>query len=92
MRGAIFRDGFPIRGRKFALPPETISLDPKSKREITICNLFINHELSVSEIIRVLDEDYRHVVNVLLNRGMVDERRQDSHVPSEDIDRRRSWD
>jgi hypothetical protein len=92
MRDAIFRDGFPIRGRKFTPSPETVSLDPKSKREITICNLFINYELSVSDIIRVLDEDYRHVVKVLLNRGMVDERRQNSHVPSENIDRRRSRD
>jgi hypothetical protein len=81
MKDTIFRDGFPVLGRKFA-PPETISLDPESKREITICNLFINHELRVREIVRVLDEDYGHVVKVLLNRGMVDERRQDSQVPS----------
>jgi hypothetical protein len=92
MRDAIFRDGFPIRGQKFALPPETISLDPKTKREVTICNLFINHKLSITDILRVLDEDYRHIVNVLLNSGKVDERRQDSQVPPEGIDRRRSWD
>ena len=91
MKDTIFRDGFPVLGRKFA-PPETISLDPKIKREVTICNLFINHELCVREIVRVLDEDYRHIVKALLNRGMVGERRQDSQEPSEGIDRRGSWD
>jgi hypothetical protein len=39
-----------------------------------------------------LDEDYRHIVKVLLNRGMVGERRQDSQEPSEGTDRRGSWD
>ena len=92
MSDPIFRDGFPIRGQKFSLAPGTLSLDPKSKREVTICNLFINHELRVRDIVRVLDEDYGHVVKVLLNRGMVGERRQDSHLRSEDINRRRSRD
>ena len=90
MRDAIFRDGFPVHRRKFALPPDTISLDPKTKREITICNLFINHGLRVRDIIRVLDEDYRHVVKVLLHSGMVGERRQDTEEPPEGIDRRAS--
>ena len=92
MSGPIFRDGFPIRGQKFTPAPGTMNLDPKSKREVTICHLFINHELHVRDIVRVLDEDYGHVVNVLLDRGMVNERRQNSHVPLEDINRRRSRD
>jgi hypothetical protein len=89
MRDAIFRDGFQIRGREFTPSPDTISLNPEFKREVTICNLFINHDLMVCDVVRVLDEGYRHVVKVLLNRGVVDERRQNSRVPSEDIDRRR---
>jgi hypothetical protein len=83
-------DGFPVRGRKFALPPDTIDLDPKTKREVTICNLFINHKLTVSDIIRVLDEDYRHVVKVLLDSGVVGERRQKQGLPPGGIDRRGS--
>ena len=82
-------DGFPIR-RKFTLPADSLSLDPKTKREVTICNLFINHKLKITDIIRVLDEDYRHVVNVLLNSGVVGERRQEYAVPPEGIERRKS--
>ena len=90
MRNSLFHDGFPVRDLKFPVPPNTIDLDLKTKREVTICNLFINHELTVPEIIRVLDEDYRHVVNVLLNSGIVGERRQNPHEPPEGIERRRS--
>src|SRR5262245_93644 len=92
MRNAstIFYHGFPVRGERFLLPPDTTSLDPKTKREVTICNLFINHKLSVPEIIRVLDEDYGHIVNVLLNRRVVGERRQRNDDPPVGIERRRS--
>jgi hypothetical protein len=86
----VFHDGFPVRELKFAVPPDTIGLDPKTKRELTICNLFINHKLTVPDIIRVLDEDYRHVVRTLLNSGIVRERRQKRHVVPEGIERRRS--
>jgi hypothetical protein len=90
MSDTILHDGFPVRNLKFPVPPNTLDLDPKTKREVTICNLFINHQLTVPDIIRVLDEDYRHIVNVLLNSGIVGERRQNRHVPPEGIDRRRS--
>ena len=72
----IFYHGFPVLGEKFEFPSETRDLDPKTKREVTICNLFINQKLSVPEIICVLDEDHGHIVNVLLNRRVVGERRQ----------------
>jgi hypothetical protein len=86
----VFLDGFPVRELKFAVPPDTIGLDPKTTRELTICNLFINHKLTVPDIIRVLDEVYRHVVRTLLNSGIVRERRQKRHVVPEGIERRRS--
>ena len=81
--------GFPVREENFLLPPDTTSLDPQTKREVTICNLFINHKLSIEEIIRVLDEDYGHIVNALLNRRVVDERRQRHKRAPEGIERRR---
>jgi len=43
----------------------------------------------VPDIIRVLEEDYGHVVQVLLNRGIVQERRQKRHTLTEAIERRR---
>ena len=88
MRNAIHYHGFPVRGERFLLPPDTTSLDPKTKREVTICNLFINHKLSVPDIIRVLDEDYRHIVDVLLDRRVVDDRRQRHDGPPDGVERR----
>jgi hypothetical protein len=32
--------------------------DKITKRQMTICNLFANHELSIPDIVRVLDETY----------------------------------
>src|SRR5215831_3579304 len=89
MENTTFYHGFPIVGKKFALPSDTTDLDPKTKREVTICNLFINHKLSVLEITRVLDEDYGHIVNVLLNSRVVGERRQRNDDPPVGIERRR---
>jgi len=42
---------------------------------VTICNLFINHRLSTGEVARVLDETYKHVVDTLIERGVVEDRR-----------------
>jgi len=86
----VFHDGFPVRELRFAFPPDTIGLDPTTKRQLTICNLFLNHKLAVPDITRLLDEDYRHVVRTLLNSGIVRERRQRCHTLPEAIERRRS--
>src|SRR5262245_3210496 len=83
-------DGFKLRELKFTVPPDTSGLDPTTKREVTICNLFVNHELTVRDIVRILDEDFGHIVAVLLRNGVVDERRQESQKPPEGIERRRS--
>jgi hypothetical protein len=85
----VFCDGFPVPKLKIAIP-DTINLDPETKRKVTICNLFINHKLTVEDIVRVLDEDYKHVVRVLLNSGLVGERRQNHQEPPERIERRSS--
>jgi hypothetical protein len=83
----VFCDGFPVPKLKIAIP-DTINLDPETKRKVTICNLFINQKLPVQDIVRVLDEDYGHVVRVLLNSGLVGERRRTLYEPPEGIDRR----
>jgi hypothetical protein len=81
-------DGFPVNGLEFKIPPDSIGLDPATKREVTICNLFVNHELTLRDIVRVLDEDCRHVVEVLVNNGIVHERRQNRQKSPEGIERR----
>ena len=69
------RDDFQVRKGDFHLPEDTSNLDPLSKRAMTICNLFVNHHHSISDIVRVLDENSRNVVLVLINQGIIKDRR-----------------
>ena len=82
------RDGFEVREREFYVPRDSVNLDPKTKRTITICNLFLNHRLEVTDIARLLDEDQGNVVSTLLQRGVITERRQHQGHPPEGIERR----
>jgi hypothetical protein len=82
------RDGFQVWGDEFILPVDTCNLDPQSKRAVTICNLFINHQYSVSDVARVLDEDCRKVILVLIRKGIVKDRRVRQTDPPKGIERR----
>ena len=83
------REGFSILVHKFELPEESLSLDPKPKRAITICNLFINHRMAVSEIAQLLGADVDQVVKILVQKKIVGERRgKPSYWPS-DVERRK---
>jgi hypothetical protein len=89
------RDGFRVTKKVFTSPQNAASLDTVTKRKITICNLFVNHRLSIADIVRVLDEDYKHVVSVLIEQRFVHERRQNSREsaqpePKSALFRRRS--
>jgi hypothetical protein len=75
------RDGFHVRVGEFILPADTSKLDPNSKRAVTICNLFVNHHYGISDVARVLDEDRRNVINALLKKGIVRERRVRQRTP-----------
>ncbi len=59
----------------FILPADTSNLDPQSKRAVTICNLFVNHQYGISDIVRLLDENHRNVINALLKKGIIRDRR-----------------
>ena len=82
------RDGFQITKKAFTVPLNIASLDPVTKRKMTICNLFANHELSMRDIVRVLDEKYDHVVSVLIEHGLICGRRTNPRTV--EIERRRS--
>jgi hypothetical protein len=69
------REGFKVRRMEFTTPGDTSLLDPTSKRKVTICNLFVNYRQSTREIARVLDEDYRTVIGVLIEQGFIYDRR-----------------
>ena len=72
------RNGFRATRKVFTGPQNVASLDPVTKRKITICNLFVDHRLPIADIVRVLDEEYKHIVGVLIEQGFVHERRQNS--------------
>ena len=89
------RNGFRVTRKGFTSPQNAASLDPVTKRRITICNLFVNHRLPIADIVRVLDENYKHIVGVLIEQGFVHERRQNSREsaqaePKSGLFRRRS--
>ncbi len=69
------QDGFQVRKNEFRVPEDTWDLDPQTKRAVTICNLFVNHHYGISDVVRVLDENRRHVVLVLLKQGIIGDRR-----------------
>ena len=73
------RDGFRVTNKAFTNPSNAV--DQIKKREMTICNLFSNHQLTIPDIVRVLDETYEHVVRVLIEQGHIHERRKHPRGP-----------
>lgn len=83
------RDGFHVRESEFTLPPDSSNLDHQTKRAVTICNLFVNHAYTISDIACVLDEDRNSVVLALLERGIIRERRTKQVAPPDGTERRK---
>ena len=70
------RDGFLIRG-EFALPSNRYDLDSQVQRDLEICNLFVNEEFTISDIVEITRHTYGAVVQALLRqRAVVDRRRK----------------
>ena len=92
----ITREGFRLKRDRFTLPNDASALDPKSKRAVTICNLFVNHKLALADIVRLLDEDTGSVILALLEQRIIQERRDYPQEPPDGKERRkaaslRSW-
>ena len=68
-------EGFERTLRKFECPENSNLLDSRSKRELTICNLFANQRQSVWNIARLLDISVGKVVVTLIEHGFIKERR-----------------
>ena len=83
-------DGFELRTDHYTLPKDISALDPKTKRAVTICNLFLNHKLGLHEIVRLLDEDSGGVVLALLEQGIVKDRRTQPRTAPGGKERRKS--
>jgi hypothetical protein len=82
------RNGFHVLVEEFTLPADNWNLDPKSKREVTICNLFVNHHHNIPDIARVLDENHSDVVLVLVKKGIIRDRRMRQAAPPAGFNRR----
>jgi hypothetical protein len=65
-----------LTGRPFVMPDDASQLPPEDKRKLTICNLFANQKLSVTEIRRVLDEPYSSVIEALIQHQLIHDRRK----------------
>ena len=86
----VTRDGFRLKRDRFTLPHDTSDLDPKSKRSVTICNLFVNHNLALRDIVRLLDEDNGRVVLALLEQRIIQDRRDNPPGAPDGQERRKS--
>lgn len=84
------RDGFHVRESEFTLPLDSRNLDHQTKRAVTICDLFVNHSYTISDIVRVLDEDPRNAVHALLEQGIIRERRTKQIASPHGTERRMS--
>ena len=74
---SFFRDEFQLKKNHFALQAHlSIDLEPRRKRALTICNLFVNHQMSISNIERLLDEEHGKVIHALIESGILYDRRQ----------------
>ena len=70
------RDGFRLKQQSYKLPQDLTRLDPSSRKEMTICNLFLNERMGIQDIVHLLDESYGNVVSILISQGVVCERRK----------------
>jgi hypothetical protein len=84
------RDGFQLT-RDYFTVPDTSNFDPKTKRSVAICHLFINRQMTVADIVWLLDEENGTVVRALLEQGVIQERRrQPRPAPRENEPRKKS--
>lgn len=70
------REGFRVVKTTFTIRENIGQLDLQTKRKATICNLFVNHQLTVADIVRVLDDSYSHAIGVLIDQGVIEDRRR----------------
>jgi hypothetical protein len=70
------RDGFRILKDRFALPKNISGLDLKSMHTNSICDLFLNENLHLRDIVRLVRDDRGTVIHTLLEQGVIEERRK----------------
>src|SRR4030095_9032545 len=68
-------EGFRLSNRQYVGPQDTIELPATQKMIIAICNLFANQNKRIDEIAKLLDTDRRAVLLVLIQEGLILDRR-----------------
>jgi hypothetical protein len=75
------REGFQVYAVKHMLPKDLAALDPATRRELMICDLFVTEKLTISEIVGVLDgEDQKSVILTLIKRRVLQDRRKQQRL------------
>jgi hypothetical protein len=83
------RDGFQVMRDRPIDPKDSSALDQKTKQALAICHLFLNRDMAIAEIVRLLDEDNGSVVLALLEQGIIQDRRNEPQ-PAPEKERRKS--
>ena len=74
----------PLRGQRFAMPDDPLTLHPAAKRVVTICNLFANQDKSIAEIAGLLDTKASLVLSALIKGGVIADRRHSNKTVKQD--------
>jgi hypothetical protein len=86
----LIRDGFRVLKVEFELPQDSIFFKTEIKRDLTICNMFVNHQLSIAQVAHVLDEDFGKIVRTLIKQRIIQDRRTKSVLWPLDLERRKN--
>ena len=72
----IVREGFRVLRDRYSTPADSAQLPADIKRQVAICHLFLNYKLPIREIAKTLDDTYKRAVNILIEQGIIQERRR----------------
>ncbi|MCI0623819.1 MAG: hypothetical protein L0387_19540 [Acidobacteria bacterium] len=65
-----------MTGQSFVVPENALTLHPRAKRTVAICNLFANQHKSITEIAQLLDTATAQVISALMEEGIIADRRR----------------
>ena len=82
------REGFQVVRDRPTVAKDSSALDQRTKQALAICHLFLNRNMAIAEIVRLLDEDNGSVVLALLEQGIIQDRRN-KPMPAPERERRK---
>ena len=71
---------FELKETRYDMPPpenyDLYHLDPQAKRKMTVCNLFVNHNKTIAEIVELLEVTKKFVIDALIENNLIKDRRK----------------